>query len=147
VNEQHPAKTDTAPLAPNLSMNVLKAGYEQIGSSALSISGSTWERYGFSGGSLVIGGAVAIIAVVVTIIAQKGWTATDLIACLSFSTVLIIIGTAAALIENRTKQLSFKVQVTAYDHYKDGVTEVARVLGEKMPQLPDPSPHGRIPGT
>ena len=99
-------------------------------------SGGTWARYGASAGSLILGGAVAIVAVVATIVRVPRWTATDLISCLCFSGFLIVIGITSGLVGRHIQIRSFESQVKAYGHYKDGVTEIARELAEKLPSSP-----------
>lgn len=125
----------------------LTTGYDGIGNAALTISGNVWVRYGASGGSLVFGGAVAIVGVVATAIRVSGWTATDLIACLSFAALLIVIGTASALMGRQLQIHTFSAQVTAYGLYKDGVMEAVRLLGENKPRPPEQDRGVPIRGT
>jgi hypothetical protein len=140
--EQQP----TAPTSRS-ALGDLATGYNGIGNAALTISGNVWVRYGASGGSLVFGGAVAIVGVVATAVRVSGWTATDLIACLSFAALLIVIGTTSALAGRQIQIRSFNAQVTAYQLYKDGVMEAVRLLGANSPPPPPPNGGGIIPGT
>jgi hypothetical protein len=131
-------KTETDPTLP-VSVKVLSQGYDGITQSAVNLSGGLWERYGTSGGSLVLGGAVAIIALVATTIKIAGWTGTDLIAGLSFSAVLIVLGTIAGHAWDRVQERKFELEVTAYKYYKDGLAEMARALEEGRPKAPEGS--------
>ena len=132
---------------PRTALGDLTTGYDGIGNAALNLSGNVWVRYGASGGSLVLGGAIAIVGVVATAIRVSGWTATDLIACFSFAALLIVIGTMSALAGRQIQIRTFNAQVTAYGLYKDGVMDAVRLLGDNTPRPPQQNGGGIIHGT
>jgi len=87
-------------------------------------SQTIWTKYGVSGGCLVLGGAVALIAVPATMVRVPGWKPTDLIVFMSFAVLLIVIGVIANLISRSldTKAAAERVQLFAIT--KDGITRL-----------------------
>src|SRR5215472_2712170 len=102
------------------SLDDLKGKYEKL-SDAFAQSANVWGRYGVAGGSLVFGGGIAIVGLTATIITLKGWTPSDLIACMAVAVLLILIGTATQLINTGMKDRRFKVEVELYAKYQEGV--------------------------
>ena len=123
------------------SLTDLKTAYNQLSDFAVGKSAGVWSRYGVAGGSLVFGGAVAIVALTATMIALSGWTPEDLITCMAVAVLLIIIGTATQLINESMKDRRFKAQVDLYGKYEQAVREVGRdilaALKEGQPTPPD----------
>lgn len=126
------------------SLTDLKGGFDKLNDFAFGKSAGVWGRYGVAGGSLVFGGAVAILALTATTIALKGWTPEDLITCMGFAVLLIIIGTATQLIDTSMKDRRFEAQVELYGKYEEAVRAVGRdilaALEAGKPKPPDESP-------
>ena len=104
-----------------------------IDSAAIKLSGGIWTRYGTSGGSLVFGGAVAIVALTATMTALSGWTPEDLITCMGFAVLLIIIGTVAQLVNAHINSRTFEVQARLHEKHEETVRQVLAALEKERP--------------
>lgn len=121
----------------------LRTRFDKLSNSALDQSAGIWRRYGVAGGSLVFGGAVAILALTATMIAWSGWKPEDLITCMGFAVLLILIGTVTQLIDTNLKDRRFDAQVRLYGQYQEGVTAVGRdILAALEKGRPNPPNEG-----
>jgi hypothetical protein len=87
-------------------------------------SQTIWTKYGVSGGCLVLGGAVALIAVPATMVHVPGWKPTDLIVFMSFAVLLIVIGVIANLISRSLDTRAAAERVQLFAITKDGITRL-----------------------
>jgi hypothetical protein len=128
----------------------LKTAFDQLRNFAFEKPAGVWGRYGVAGGSLVSGGSVAIVALTAPMITLSGWTAEDLIACMSSAVLLIVIGTATQLVNANMKDRRFEAQVGLYGKYEQAVREVGRdilaALEPGKPEAPIESPPSVAPG-
>jgi hypothetical protein len=110
----------------------------RIFDSAVSKSANIWGRYGTSGGSLVLGGAIAILGVVATVLSVPKWNVDDLAGFLSFASLLIVLGTGASLLFRSMDERRQQERVQLYGLVKEAIVQMhkddVKALTDAVPQ-------------